>query len=156
MLVLQYQNFKKRERRSGVRSVSRKKLRTNTYRLVHRAQALVSHIEADSEWRCSGTLNQAASHPLAVPQLNALSATTSFISEDPFQTALATIVRDAIDLFGNPIRGHIKNCEQPDCRMLFLDTSRSSRRRWCSMDGCGSRAKGAAFRSRSRKNPHEQ
>ncbi|ALR23123.1 hypothetical protein ATN00_21680 (plasmid) [Sphingobium baderi] len=101
------------------------------------------------------TLNTMAALPLAVPKLDAGSGTVELIADDSFQTALATIARDAIDLFGDPLRTRIKACEQPDCRMLFLDTSRSSRRRWCSMDRCGSRAKGAAFRTRNRQHPHE-
>jgi predicted RNA-binding Zn ribbon-like protein len=101
------------------------------------------------------TLNRAAAHALAVPQLDPRSATVNLIADDPFQTALATVARDAIDLVGGPLRTQIKACGQPDCRMLFLDMSRSSRRRWCSMDRCGSRAKGETFRHRQRENPHE-
>lgn len=100
-------------------------------------------------------LNRTAAHPLAVPRLDARSATVTLVADDPFQTALATLARDAIDLIGSPLRTHIKACGQPDCRMLFLDMSRSSRRRWCSMDRCGSRAKGETFRHRNRENAHE-
>jgi predicted RNA-binding Zn ribbon-like protein len=95
-------------------------------------------------------VNQAASHQLAIPQLDASSTTVRVIADDPFRTALAVIARDAIDLIGSPLRERIKACAQEDCRMLFLDASRSSRRRWCSMDRCGSRAKGETFRSRHR------
>jgi predicted RNA-binding Zn ribbon-like protein len=35
--------------------------------------------------------------------------------------------------------GKIKEC--PGCGWLFLDTSKTGNRRWCSMDECGSRAK---------------
>ncbi|WP_210165292.1 CGNR zinc finger domain-containing protein [Beijerinckia mobilis] len=98
-------------------------------------------------------LNTNACYPLAVPQLDAVTGAIRFIADNPFRTALASIARDAIELIGGPQRGQIKACEQPDCRMLFLDTSQSSRRRWCSMDRCGSRAKGAAFRSRHRPEP---
>ena len=93
-------------------------------------------------------LNQAAAHPLATPQLDQKSGGILFIADDPFRTALATIARDAIELLGGPLKAKIKACAQPDCRMLFLDASRSSRRRWCSMDRCGSRAKGKTFRHR--------
>lgn len=101
-------------------------------------------------------LNGMAAHPLAVPRLDPRSGEVGLIADDPFETALATIARDAIDLIGGPLRTRIKACEQPDCRMLFLDTSRSSRRRWCSMDRCGSRAKGAAFRTRKRQHVDER
>ncbi|NEJ40784.1 CGNR zinc finger domain-containing protein, partial [Rhizobium ruizarguesonis] len=35
-----------------------------------------------------------------------------------------------------------------DCTLFFLDTTKSHRRRWCSMALCGNRMKVAAFRSR--------
>lgn len=40
----------------------------------------------------------------------------------------------------------VKNCEAEDCSLYFLDVSKSHRRRWCSMDLCGNRAKAAAYR----------
>jgi len=98
-------------------------------------------------------LNTSACYPLAVPQLDAITGSIRFIADNPFRTALSSIARDAIELIGGPQRRQIKTCEQPDCRMLFLDASQSSRRRWCSMDRCGSRAKGAAFRFRHRPEP---
>ena len=36
-----------------------------------------------------------------------------------------------------------------DCGWLFLDTSRSGRRRWCSMQSCGNRAKARRFYARA-------
>jgi predicted RNA-binding Zn ribbon-like protein len=44
----------------------------------------------------------------------------------------------------------VKNCEGPDCPLIFLDTTRSHGRRWCSMAICGNRAKQAAHRARTR------
>ncbi|MES9851732.1 MAG: CGNR zinc finger domain-containing protein [Candidatus Thiodiazotropha sp. L084R] len=35
----------------------------------------------------------------------------------------------------------LKRCSNPDCILLFVDTSRSRKRRWCSMETCGNRAK---------------
>ena len=95
-----------------------------------------------------GHLNAAAARPLAMPQLDVASGTVRLVADDPFGTAMATIARDAVELLGGPLRSRIKECDQPDCRMLFLDMSRSSRRRWCSMDRCGSRSKGETFRQR--------
>lgn len=43
---------------------------------------------------------------------------------------------------------YIKNCEGPDCSLYFLDVSKSHKRRWCSMDLCGNRAKAATYRNR--------
>ncbi|HUN29651.1 MAG TPA: ABATE domain-containing protein [Alphaproteobacteria bacterium] len=101
--------------------------------------------------RAVGVLNMAAAHPIATPQLDAKSGRQKQAVADPFEAAIAAIARDAIDLVSGPLRERIKACEQDDCRVLFLDTSRSARRRWCSMDRCGSRAKGEAFRQRHKK-----
>lgn len=42
----------------------------------------------------------------------------------------------------------VRACEAHDCTLQFLDTTKSGRRRWCSMAVCGNRMKVAAFRSR--------
>ncbi len=44
----------------------------------------------------------------------------------------------------------LRRCENPRCVLFFYDTTRNGRRRWCSMAGCGSRAKAAAYYRRSR------
>jgi predicted RNA-binding Zn ribbon-like protein len=44
----------------------------------------------------------------------------------------------------------VKQCEAPACTMLFLDTTKSHARRWCSMAVCGNRAKQTAHRARSK------
>jgi predicted RNA-binding Zn ribbon-like protein len=44
----------------------------------------------------------------------------------------------------------VRRCENPDCILFFYDTTKNKRRRWCSMDACGSRAKAAAYYRRSR------
>ncbi|MDR5644415.1 CGNR zinc finger domain-containing protein [Burkholderia cenocepacia] len=93
-------------------------------------------------------VNAAARYPLATPQLDACTGVVSVASADPFATALSVIARDAIDLVSGPLRHRVKECDQPDCRMLFIDTSPTGRRRWCSMQRCGSRAKVRAFKNR--------
>lgn len=44
----------------------------------------------------------------------------------------------------------LRRCENPRCILFFYDTTRNGRRRWCSMAGCGSRAKAAAYYRRTR------
>jgi predicted RNA-binding Zn ribbon-like protein len=44
----------------------------------------------------------------------------------------------------------VRRCEGIGCVLLFYDTTRNKSRRWCSMEGCGSRAKAAAYYRRSR------
>jgi predicted RNA-binding Zn ribbon-like protein len=38
-------------------------------------------------------------------------------------------------------------CEKPDCRWLFLDTSKNHTRRWCDMRLCGNRMKARRFKA---------
>ena len=45
-----------------------------------------------------------------------------------------------------PPQGDIRQCEADQCGGFFLNQSRSKPRRWCSMDGCGNRAKAERFR----------
>ena len=62
--------------------------------------------------------------------------------------ALATIARDAVDLFGERGADRIRSCAAAECEMVFYDESRSNNRRWCSMQRCGNRAKVRAHRAR--------
>jgi predicted RNA-binding Zn ribbon-like protein len=39
----------------------------------------------------------------------------------------------------------VRRCENPECVLVFYDTTKNKKRRWCSMDGCGSRAKAMAY-----------
>ncbi|MEU4528580.1 CGNR zinc finger domain-containing protein [Micromonospora ureilytica] len=47
----------------------------------------------------------------------------------------------------------IRRCGNPACVLHFYDTSRNGTRRWCSMDGCGARAKAARHYHRQRVTP---
>ncbi|XES01156.1 CGNR zinc finger domain-containing protein [Streptomyces sp. S1D4-11] len=51
------------------------------------------------------------------------------------------MARDAVLLVGGPLLARVKECENPECSLLFLDDSQARRRRWCSMDRCGNLAK---------------
>lgn len=62
--------------------------------------------------------------------------------------ALAGIARDAVRLLGGPQASRIKECEHPDCSLVFLDETQSGRRRWCSMERCGNLVKTAGYRAR--------
>ncbi|MFH8366304.1 CGNR zinc finger domain-containing protein [Streptomyces sp. NPDC018031] len=61
---------------------------------------------------------------------------------------LSTVARDAVELFSGPYADRIRECGADDCYLLFVDTSRPGRRRWCSMQRCGNRHKVRALRAR--------
>ncbi|WP_228991646.1 ABATE domain-containing protein [Streptomyces sp. DH8] len=63
---------------------------------------------------------------------------------------LAVVARDAVDLLTDPAaRAALRRCQGEACHRLYLDTSRGGRRRWCSGEVCGNRARVARHRRRS-------
>lgn len=47
----------------------------------------------------------------------------------------------------------LKACPADDCVWAFYDRSRNRSRHWCSMEGCGNRAKTRAYRAKHRRTP---
>lgn len=66
---------------------------------------------------------------------------------------LTALVRDAMHLLGGDDLLQLRECVNPRCTRLFIDTSRAGNRRWCGMTECGNTAKVAAFRARRRARP---
>ncbi|MHB9861371.1 CGNR zinc finger domain-containing protein [Streptomyces sp. YIM S03343] len=63
---------------------------------------------------------------------------------------LAVIARDAVDLLTDPVaRAGIRQCEGDNCPIVYVDTSRGRRRRWCSSEVCGNRERVARHRRRA-------
>jgi predicted RNA-binding Zn ribbon-like protein len=68
----------------------------------------------------------------------------------------ASFARDAVDLLTDPdAAARLRVCGGDTCHLVFLDTSRPGRRRWCSMERCGNRAKARNFRHRSHQSATE-
>ena len=61
---------------------------------------------------------------------------------------LAAIARSAAELITEGATARLRVCSNPHCGLLFYDTSRTRRRRWCSMSRCGNRHKVRAFSRR--------
>lgn len=62
---------------------------------------------------------------------------------------LATVARDAVDLLTGSFSHRIRTCAADNCALVFVDTSRPGRRRWCSMERCGNRHKVRTLRARA-------
>ena len=58
------------------------------------------------------------------------------------------IVRSAVDLFTSGEVGRVRQCGDDACGWVFVDASRSGRRRWCDMADCGNQAKVRRYRAR--------
>jgi predicted RNA-binding Zn ribbon-like protein len=67
---------------------------------------------------------------------------------------LSTLARDAVEIFGATAEQRVRTCDDPTCRMVFHDESRTNNRRWCSMERCGNRAKVRAHRERAAMRRH--
>ncbi|MFG3225274.1 CGNR zinc finger domain-containing protein [Kitasatospora sp. NPDC048194] len=92
-------------------------------------------------------LNRSAAHPPLVPQIAPDGTPAAPLPADGAQL-VSTLARDAIALLTGPHADRIRECGAPDCQLLFVDTSRPGRRRWCSMERCGNRHKVRALRAR--------
>jgi len=69
---------------------------------------------------------------------------------DPIDDALARLADPLVRELtgGHPER--IRVCDSDRCLSVFYDTSRTGRRRWCSMATCGNQAKAARHRARAK------
>lgn len=61
---------------------------------------------------------------------------------------LLAVAGATAELLASPDRSKVRSCPGEDCGWLFID--RRGRRRWCSMDSCGNRAKVRAHAERRR------
>jgi predicted RNA-binding Zn ribbon-like protein len=62
------------------------------------------------------------------------------------------IAREAVALLESETLRRVKRCPgSGDCGWLFLDSSKNASRRWCSMEGCGNRAKLRRFLRRQKR-----
>lgn len=92
-------------------------------------------------------LNRLAAEAPALPQLGKDNVVR--LSGNAHEL-LVSIAREAIGLLGSGVADRMRQCESETCALFFIDTSRSGDRRWCSMSGCGNKAKVNAFRQRQR------
>lgn len=95
-------------------------------------------------------INAAATRPPLVPSLE--DGTLGRAWREPrADQALSDVARDAIALLSDPAqRARLRRCASPDCALIFYDSSRPGRRRWCSTERCGDRMRARAYRARHR------
>ena len=68
--------------------------------------------------------------------------------EGGLEWLLAAVARSAAETIAEGPHARLRLCANPRCGLFFYDTSRTRRRRWCSMTVCGNRSKVAAFARR--------
>lgn len=97
-------------------------------------------------------INSWAARPAPYPQLGPDGTGVTHRADDDGPAGLAAIARDAVGLLGAP-DGRLRVCAGPRCALLFHDTSRPGRRRWCATSRCGNRTNTRAYRDRRRQSP---
>jgi predicted RNA-binding Zn ribbon-like protein len=100
------------------------------------------------------TINSVAAGPDLPPQLMLEDLSQTWRSPATATAALSTIARDAIDLFSGELRSRIRECENPNCGLTFVDASRPGKRRWCLMKRCGNMAKTSQYRKSKKHHEH--
>jgi predicted RNA-binding Zn ribbon-like protein len=68
---------------------------------------------------------------------------------DP-ELPLWALALSASDLLTSEAVHRVQACHNPECRWLFLDTSKNHTRRWCDMQVCGNRMKARRFKAHQR------
>jgi predicted RNA-binding Zn ribbon-like protein len=73
-------------------------------------------------------------------------------SETALEGMLWPVVRSAADLLTSDEVTQVGECASDTCSWLFVDRSRTHRRRWCDMKTCGNRDKARRYYQRKRQN----
>ncbi|MGW1404672.1 CGNR zinc finger domain-containing protein [Streptomyces sp. NPDC002403] len=93
-------------------------------------------------------VNAMAAEPPLVPRIDPGGESLAFAPDATGTALLSTVARDAVELFTGPYADRIRECGSDSCKLLFVDTSRPGRRRWCAMERCGNLHKVRAHRAR--------
>ena len=135
-----------------------------TVDIVDRARALRRALYQLFSMRATGGTAQSDAAALSVingmlgaaPRRSAISTTAWGFgwvwseSADPLERPLWLVLWSAADLLTATELAQVGQCAGKGCSWLFLDTSGTRSRRWCSMEDCGNRAKAQRHYARRR------
>ncbi|MDX2698490.1 CGNR zinc finger domain-containing protein [Streptomyces ipomoeae] len=93
-------------------------------------------------------INEAAARPPLAPALREDGTRGWAAGAATGAQLMSTVARDAVELLTGPHAARVRMCAGERCHLLYVDTSRPGRRRWCSMEHCGNRNKVRAHRAR--------
>lgn len=69
---------------------------------------------------------------------------------DAFAALMIPIVESAAETLVTSNIHRVRQCADPRCHRVYLDTTKNGQRRWCDMNTCGNRAKAARHRAKGR------
>lgn len=115
-----------------------RRLREAVYRLCSTVAAGREVASTDLEL-LNAEIGRALAHARLKPGTDGL--TWAWDGSAALDRPLWPVARSAAELLTGPERAAVRECAEPACGWLFLDTSRNRSRRWCDMRVCGNRAK---------------
>lgn len=117
--------------------------------LLQARDVISAHLNNPTAPASTGALNALLARGVLTRTLTGHGPATRPQVQDPAQLAAWTAAEDYLQLLArDPAR--VRRCAHPDCVLHFYDTSPRGDRRWCSMAGCGNRAKAARHHARTR------
>jgi predicted RNA-binding Zn ribbon-like protein len=117
--------------------------------LVRARSAIRAHAETPTSETARSALNEVLRWGFRRPVLSVDGVSSEHLVEDPARWAAWLAASNYVDLLARgPDR--IRQCAHEACVLWFYDDSTRGGRRWCSMAGCGNRAKAARHYARAR------
>jgi predicted RNA-binding Zn ribbon-like protein len=124
--------------------------RTRTLRFVHRVRAALRDVLEGGGDAAVRVLNEVVADQRGALHVDTTAAEPVSLTAASAGAQLRLDLTSAVlDIFRYDL-DRVRRCANPACVLLFLDVSKSGRRRWCDMAGCGNRAKAAAHYARTR------
>jgi predicted RNA-binding Zn ribbon-like protein len=128
-------------------------------RAIALREALFRLFSAIAAGRHAGAGDVAAindSLPRALSRLRVRSSRGAFhwrfeAGDRDLDRVLWPVVRSAAELLTSPELPRLRECASGSCSWIFVDRSRTHRRRWCDMKTCGNRAKARRHYRRRRR-----
>ncbi|MFI5533299.1 CGNR zinc finger domain-containing protein [Kitasatospora sp. NPDC051853] len=116
-------------------------------RLRQAREAIAAAVRSPGDPAALAGLNEVLAHGRTRHLLTADGPATAVETDAPEWLPAWTAAEDYLRLLGDrPER--IRPCANPGCVLHFYDVSKNGTRRWCSMSGCGNRAKASRHYAR--------
>ncbi len=116
--------------------------------LRHALYAACTDATDDAAWEAVAVEGRAAASQAVLSRGNAPGHRWSIAPDAGLERPVLELAREAADLLARTDMRRVKACPGSHCGWLFLDPS--GRRRWCSMEVCGNRAKARRHAERRR------
>lgn len=116
--------------------------------LVAAREAIAAHIADPAAPQAAALLNGLLAQGSLLRSVGAGGSQTTIAVADPALLPAWTAAEDYLRLLERDA-ARVRNCAGPGCVLHFFDISRRGDRRWCSMSGCGNRAKAARHYART-------